>query len=309
MRQAKLEPLHAAALVSIGSSAIYVPVYLLHGFRLGQLPISELGLHAFFQGVMVTVFSLLLYGRAVAILGASGGAAFGALVPALSALLAIPLLGEWPTAADWVAIALVSWTGPARITRAEFLTLKQRDFVAASQVLGLWDFSLGLVATLGAAAALYWTGGGAGGQALGFAQTVTQTVAPLEPGRLGAGNRVAGEEEPLGPLRADVVQPHLVGQRAVRPCGGKSERRVLRGDDDVGTTAMGSGIAGRTVADGDRAIVLGGLLDQDRGHGLANDVAAPHDDHIFPDPGFTRTQEEFNDSQRRARAEITVAKQ
>lgn len=36
-----------------------------------------------------------------------------------------------------VAIALVSWTGPARITRAEFLTLRQREFVAAARVLGL----------------------------------------------------------------------------------------------------------------------------------------------------------------------------
>lgn len=35
-----------------------------------------------------------------------------------------------------IAIALVSWTGPARITRAEFLSLKQREFVAASRVLG-----------------------------------------------------------------------------------------------------------------------------------------------------------------------------
>ncbi len=38
-----------------------------------------------------------------------------------------------------IAIALVSWTGPARITRAEFLTLKQREFVAASRVLGQTD--------------------------------------------------------------------------------------------------------------------------------------------------------------------------
>ena len=38
-----------------------------------------------------------------------------------------------------IAIALVSWTGPARITRAEFLTLKQREFVAASRVLGQSD--------------------------------------------------------------------------------------------------------------------------------------------------------------------------
>lgn len=36
-----------------------------------------------------------------------------------------------------VAIALVSWTGPARITRAEFLTLRQREFVAAARVIGL----------------------------------------------------------------------------------------------------------------------------------------------------------------------------
>ena len=39
---------------------------------------------------------------------ASAGAAFAALVPALSALLAIPLLGEWPDPTDWVAIALIS---------------------------------------------------------------------------------------------------------------------------------------------------------------------------------------------------------
>jgi drug/metabolite transporter (DMT)-like permease len=58
--------------------------------------------------VLVTIVSLLLYSRAVAILGASGGATFGALVPALSALLAIPLLDEWPNETDWAGIALIS---------------------------------------------------------------------------------------------------------------------------------------------------------------------------------------------------------
>jgi drug/metabolite transporter (DMT)-like permease len=61
-----------------------------------------------FQGVVVTIVSLVLYGRAIAILGASGGAAFGALVPALSALIAIPLLREWPSDPDWVGIVLIS---------------------------------------------------------------------------------------------------------------------------------------------------------------------------------------------------------
>ena len=40
--------------------------------------------------------------------GASGGAAFGAVVPALSVLLAIPLLDEWPNETDWVGIVLIS---------------------------------------------------------------------------------------------------------------------------------------------------------------------------------------------------------
>jgi drug/metabolite transporter (DMT)-like permease len=109
MRHAKLDPLHAAALVCTGSLVIYLPVYLaLYGARLARLPLADLAGQALFQGVLVTIVSLLLYGRAVAILGASGGAAFGALVPALSALFAIPLLGEWPNQTDWIGIGLIS---------------------------------------------------------------------------------------------------------------------------------------------------------------------------------------------------------
>jgi drug/metabolite transporter (DMT)-like permease len=98
-----------AALVSTGSLVIYLPIYLaLHGTCLAQLPLGEITVQAIFQGVLVSIVSLLLYGRAVAILGASGGAAFGALVPALSALLEIPLLDGWPNETDWVGILLIS---------------------------------------------------------------------------------------------------------------------------------------------------------------------------------------------------------
>jgi drug/metabolite transporter (DMT)-like permease len=109
MRRADLDPLHAAALVSVGSLAIYLPVYLAwRGAALAQIPLTELAIQVVFQGVLVTIVSLLLYGRAVALLGAPRGAAFGALVPALTALIAIPLLGEWPHATDWLAIVLIS---------------------------------------------------------------------------------------------------------------------------------------------------------------------------------------------------------
>src|SRR6516162_8734690 len=98
MRQAKLDPLHAAALVSTGSLVIYAPLYFaLRGTRLVQVPLADVGVQVFFQGVVVSIVALVLYGRVVAILGASGGSAFGALVPALSALFAVPLVGDGRT--------------------------------------------------------------------------------------------------------------------------------------------------------------------------------------------------------------------
>jgi drug/metabolite transporter (DMT)-like permease len=109
MRWAKLDPLHAAALVSTGSAVICLPVsFAWHAGHLTQTPLGEIALQAIFQGIMVTIVALLFYGRAIASLGASGGAAFLALVPALSALLAIPLLDEWPSPTDWLGIGLIS---------------------------------------------------------------------------------------------------------------------------------------------------------------------------------------------------------
>jgi drug/metabolite transporter (DMT)-like permease len=108
-RQTKLNPLHATALISTGSMGIWLPFYFtLSGTHLLQIPLHELALQAAFQGVLVTIISLILYVRSIAILGASGGAAFGALVPALTAFLAIPLVGEWPSEMGWVAIVLIS---------------------------------------------------------------------------------------------------------------------------------------------------------------------------------------------------------
>jgi drug/metabolite transporter (DMT)-like permease len=70
--------------------------------------LSDIALQAFVQGLLTAIISLLLYGRAVSILGASGGAAFAALCPAMTALLGIPILGEWPGMIDWAAISLTS---------------------------------------------------------------------------------------------------------------------------------------------------------------------------------------------------------
>ncbi|WP_239025288.1 DMT family transporter [Rhodoligotrophos defluvii] len=109
LRQSRLAPLHAAALVSVGSAVLFLPVYLMsRGLHLPPAPVSDILVQAIFQGIFATVIALYLFGKAVSILGASGGAAFGALVPALAALIAIPVLGEIPTLSDWLGIIAVS---------------------------------------------------------------------------------------------------------------------------------------------------------------------------------------------------------
>jgi drug/metabolite transporter (DMT)-like permease len=109
MRKARLDGLHAAAISAVGSMILYLPVFtFLPGGTLTAAPWSDVALQAVVQGVLTAIISLLLYGRAVSILGASSGAAFAALCPAMTALLGIPILGEWPTVLDWVAISLIS---------------------------------------------------------------------------------------------------------------------------------------------------------------------------------------------------------
>ncbi len=110
MRRFGLDPIHAAALVSVGSLVGFTLPWLAWsgGAALLAAPLGPLVLQGLYQGVLATVLSLVLYGRTVAILGASGAAAFGALAPALAALAAIPILGEVPTGPDWLGIGLVT---------------------------------------------------------------------------------------------------------------------------------------------------------------------------------------------------------
>lgn len=109
MRRARLDGLHAAAIAAVGALVLYVPVYLfVAGTRLTGAPWGDIALQAFVQGFLTAIVSLVLYGRAVSILGAAGGAAFAALVPSMTAILAIPILGEWPAEIDWMAIISIS---------------------------------------------------------------------------------------------------------------------------------------------------------------------------------------------------------
>jgi drug/metabolite transporter (DMT)-like permease len=109
LRKARLDGLHAAAIAAVGSLLAYVPAYLvIFGTGLFDAPWRDLALQAFVHGLLVAVISFVCIGRAVSILGASNGSAFAALAPAITAILAIPILGEWPATSDWIAMLLIS---------------------------------------------------------------------------------------------------------------------------------------------------------------------------------------------------------
>ena len=105
----KVDPLHAASAVCGISFLVYMPIYLLF------LP-SHIGLHnwhevlfqAVYQGIFNGIFALLLFTRAVMILGASTGSAFLPLVPVIATVAAIPVFGEIPNAVEVAGIALAA---------------------------------------------------------------------------------------------------------------------------------------------------------------------------------------------------------
>lgn len=109
LRRSGLTGLEATALVALWSSALYLPIYLLAlKPRIFDASAASLLFPAFYQGILTNVVSLVAYGRAVSILGATRAAAFAALIPALTAILSMAILNEIPPMWEWAAILSVS---------------------------------------------------------------------------------------------------------------------------------------------------------------------------------------------------------
>lgn len=105
----RVDPLQATAVVGVLSMVLYMPGYAwFAGADLVAAPWREILIQAVFQGVLSAIVALLLYTRAVAILGAARGAVFAALVPSFTLLLAIPLLKETPTELQLVGVLFVT---------------------------------------------------------------------------------------------------------------------------------------------------------------------------------------------------------
>jgi drug/metabolite transporter (DMT)-like permease len=106
----KIPPLQAAAMVAVLSALAFWPVYLPTTGAAGLFTASwdQLLLQAVYQGILIGFVSILVYTRAIATLGATGTTLFTAAVPCLTTIAAVPLLGETPTTAVWMGVAIVS---------------------------------------------------------------------------------------------------------------------------------------------------------------------------------------------------------
>ena len=95
LRRYPMSPLTAAVSTTLGSAMLYLPVWWLFlPSTLGQAPLAEITIQAIYQGVLVVFVAMMLYTFAVSRLGGQTVALLMAIVPGLSALAAVPVLGE-----------------------------------------------------------------------------------------------------------------------------------------------------------------------------------------------------------------------
>jgi len=88
------------------SAVVYLPVYFLFlPKELASAPLAMIITVGVYQGLVATILAMLTYLKAISILGTERAAAFLALVPIVTGIVAVPLLDEPLT--GWLLSALV----------------------------------------------------------------------------------------------------------------------------------------------------------------------------------------------------------
>jgi drug/metabolite transporter (DMT)-like permease len=107
-RRSGLAPIQAAALICVWSAALFLPVYLFLGLsRFSLASPGEIALQAVYQGVLMSGVAVVSFNRAVFLLGSAAATVIIALLPAVAAILAIPVLGETLSLSEWASIAII----------------------------------------------------------------------------------------------------------------------------------------------------------------------------------------------------------
>lgn len=107
-RRSGLTSIQAAALICVWSTGLFLPAYLLLGLsRFSLASTGEIVLQTVYQGLLMSGVALFGFNRAVVLLGPAAATVIIALVPAVAAALAVPVLGETPSLAECASIAII----------------------------------------------------------------------------------------------------------------------------------------------------------------------------------------------------------
>jgi drug/metabolite transporter (DMT)-like permease len=108
-RRVSLDAIHMTAIITVVSAIWFLQVYLLLPVqRIWQADARTLVVQVIYQGPLTGIVALLAYNRSIPLLGAARAAAFTALLPLTTLLLAIPVLGEWPSGRDVLGAVLAA---------------------------------------------------------------------------------------------------------------------------------------------------------------------------------------------------------
>jgi drug/metabolite transporter (DMT)-like permease len=109
LRRWKIDAMQGAAMVSLYSALLVVPYYLWTApGTLARIAPAELLWQVLWQGVLIGCVAVIALNHAIARLGAARSSALVALVPVLTAVLALAFLGEVPSTAEIVALVAIS---------------------------------------------------------------------------------------------------------------------------------------------------------------------------------------------------------
>jgi len=110
LRYWRLSALRATAVVVVLSALVTTPVYFLWAGpqHLRALPLGTLASQGLIQGGVQGALTMYAYGQAVVLLGVSRAVLFPAIVPALSVLIGVPVVGEIPGLLQISGLGLVT---------------------------------------------------------------------------------------------------------------------------------------------------------------------------------------------------------
>lgn len=103
----ELRPMQAATIISVLSLAYLPPYFLFACCHFDSASVSHVVLQAVFQGIINSIAALYLLTYAVRQLGVLMTSLFSPVVPVITTMLAIALLGEVPAAVQWAGLIIV----------------------------------------------------------------------------------------------------------------------------------------------------------------------------------------------------------